>query len=162
LRVAQPALSRQIQALEAEVGFKLFERLSREVKLSTAGRLFLEEARRILQPVDDALKRTLSSQLARLAAGFADRPVRLGELTDVLQLRGYNALLLFLAFPFVTPVPLPGFSTPFGLEIALLGVRMVRGALPGRRGSVAVHFHLRHMHSVTPSSPISGCDDGGI
>ena len=60
------------------------------------------------------LKRTLSSQLARLAARFAHRPVRLGELTDVLQLRGSNALLLFLAFPFVTPVPLPvPFSNAF-------------------------------------------------
>lgn len=76
------------------------------------------------------LKRTLSSQLARLAAGFADRPVRLGELTDVLQLRGYNALLLFLAFPFITPIPLPGFSTPFGLVIAVLGMRMMLGQKP--------------------------------
>jgi hypothetical protein len=76
------------------------------------------------------LKRTLSSQLARLAARFVDRPVRLGELTDVLQLRGYNALLLFLAFPFVTPIPLPGFSTAFGLVIALLGIRMVLGQRP--------------------------------
>lgn len=76
------------------------------------------------------LRRTLSSQLGRLAAGFADRPVRLGELTDVLQLRGYNALLIFLAFPFVTPVPLPGFSTVFGLVIALLGVRMVLAQKP--------------------------------
>ena len=89
-----------------------------------------------LNPVADALvlprvlKRTLSSRLARLAARFADRPVRLGELTDVLQLRGYNALLLFLAFPFVTPVPLPGFSTAFGLVIALLGMRMVLGQNP--------------------------------
>jgi len=76
------------------------------------------------------LKRTLSSQLARLAARFANRPVRLGELTDVLQLRGYNALLLFLAFPFVTPVPLPGVSTPFGLVIALLGLRMALAQQP--------------------------------
>lgn len=75
-------------------------------------------------------KLTLSSQLARLAAGFADRPVRLGELTDVLQLRGYNALLIFLAFPFVTPVPLPGLSTPFGLVIGLLGIRMALGQSP--------------------------------
>ena len=76
------------------------------------------------------LKRTLSSQLARLATRFADRPVRLGEFTDVLQLRGYNALLLFLAFPFVTPVPLPGVSTPFGLVIALLGLRMALAQQP--------------------------------
>jgi DNA-binding transcriptional LysR family regulator len=40
LRVAQPALSRQIQDLEREIGFKLFDRLSRGVKISSAGRLF--------------------------------------------------------------------------------------------------------------------------
>ena len=52
-----------------------------------------------------------------------------------MQLRGHNALLIFLALPFVTPVPLPGFSTPFGLVIALLGLRMALGlglALPQR------------------------------
>ena len=41
LRVAQPALSRQIQDLEREIGFQLFDRLSRGVKISAAGRLFL-------------------------------------------------------------------------------------------------------------------------
>ena len=45
LRVAQPALSRQIQDLEREIGFQLFDRLSRGVKLSSAGRLFLDDAR---------------------------------------------------------------------------------------------------------------------
>jgi DNA-binding transcriptional LysR family regulator len=34
LRVAQPAFSRQIQDLEEEVGFKLFDRLPRGVKWS--------------------------------------------------------------------------------------------------------------------------------
>ena len=37
LRVAQPALSRQIQDLEDEIGFKLFDRLPRGVKLGAAG-----------------------------------------------------------------------------------------------------------------------------
>jgi hypothetical protein len=46
LRVAQPALSRQIQDLEEEVGFKLFDRLPRGEKLNPAGKLFLEDARR--------------------------------------------------------------------------------------------------------------------
>src|SRR3984893_12776951 len=47
LRVARPALSRQIQDLEEEFGFKLFDRLPRGVKLNAAGKLFLEDARRI-------------------------------------------------------------------------------------------------------------------
>ena len=44
LRVAQPALSRQIQDLETELGFTLFDRLPRGVKLNAAGKLFLEDA----------------------------------------------------------------------------------------------------------------------
>jgi DNA-binding transcriptional LysR family regulator len=64
LRVAQPALPRQIQDLEEEVGFKLFERLPRGVKLSAAGKLFLEDARRILREVGEAAARA-----ARVARG---------------------------------------------------------------------------------------------
>ena len=46
LHVAQPALSRQIQDLEEEIGLKLFDRLPRGVKISTAGKSFLDDARR--------------------------------------------------------------------------------------------------------------------
>jgi DNA-binding transcriptional LysR family regulator len=75
LRVAQPALSRQIQALEEEIGFKLFDRLSRGVKISAAGRLFLEDARRILQQVDEATRRArrvASGQSGTLRVGFVE------------------------------------------------------------------------------------------
>jgi DNA-binding transcriptional LysR family regulator len=64
LRVAQPALSRQIQDLEREIGFTLFERLPRGVKLSSAGKLFLQDARRILKEVAEATARA-----ARVACG---------------------------------------------------------------------------------------------
>lgn len=57
LRVAQPALSRQIQDLEEDIGFKLFDRISRGVRISAAGKQFLEDARRILQQVDEAKMR---------------------------------------------------------------------------------------------------------
>src|ERR1700724_2154804 len=66
LRVAQPALSREIQDVEEELGFKLFERLPRGVKLSAAGKLFLEDARRILQEVNEAADRA-----ARVARGLS-------------------------------------------------------------------------------------------
>ena len=75
LRVAQPALSRQIQDLEQELGFKLFERLPRGVKLSAAGKLFLEDARRILQEVSEAAVRAgrvASGRSGTLRVGFAE------------------------------------------------------------------------------------------
>src|SRR6202008_129870 len=75
LRVAQPALSRQVQDLEEELGFKLFERLPRGVKLSTAGTLFLEDAQRILQEVSDAAVRAGRVALGRsgtLCLGFTE------------------------------------------------------------------------------------------
>src|ERR1700724_314880 len=57
LRVAQPSVSRQIQDLEKELGFLLFDRLPRGVRLNAAGQLFLSDARRILQDVDEAKRR---------------------------------------------------------------------------------------------------------
>ena len=57
MNVAQTALSTQIQDLEAELGFKLFDRLPRGVKLSAAGKLFLADARRILRDVNEAASR---------------------------------------------------------------------------------------------------------
>jgi DNA-binding transcriptional LysR family regulator len=66
LRVAQPSLSRQIQDLEREMGFLLFDRLPRGVRLSGAGKLFLTDARRILQDVDEAKRRA-----ERIALGKA-------------------------------------------------------------------------------------------
>jgi DNA-binding transcriptional LysR family regulator len=75
LRVAQPALSRQIQDLEEEIGFKLFERLPRGVKLSAAGTLFLEDARRILRDVNEAAARAARVALGRagtLRVGFTE------------------------------------------------------------------------------------------
>jgi DNA-binding transcriptional LysR family regulator len=85
LRVAQPALSRQIQNLEEEVGFKLFERLPRGVKLSVAGKLFLQDARRILQEVNEAAGR--AGRVARglsgtLRVGFSENASWRGVVPD--------------------------------------------------------------------------------
>ena len=75
LRRAQPALSRQIQDLEEELGFKLFERLARGVKLSAAGVHFLQDARRILKEVDEAAARAARvarGQSGTLRVGFTE------------------------------------------------------------------------------------------
>ena len=45
LHVAQPSLSKQIRELEEELGIQLFERTKREVRLTEAGKVFVQEAR---------------------------------------------------------------------------------------------------------------------
>jgi LysR family transcriptional activator of glutamate synthase operon len=50
--VAQPALSRQIHALETELGLRLFDRVGRGVKLTAAGRTILPHVERILAEVN--------------------------------------------------------------------------------------------------------------
>src|SRR5258708_21881646 len=75
LRFAQPALSRQIQDLEEEIGFKLFDRLPRGVKISAAGKCFLEDARRVLQQANEAVtraRRVASGQSGTLRVGFVE------------------------------------------------------------------------------------------
>jgi DNA-binding transcriptional LysR family regulator len=89
LRVAQPALSRQIQDLEEEVGFKLFDRLPRGVKLSVAGKLFLEDARRILQAVSEATARAAHvarGQSGTLRVGFTENASWHGVVPDSFRL----------------------------------------------------------------------------
>jgi DNA-binding transcriptional LysR family regulator len=75
LRVAQPALSRQIQNLEEEIGFKLFERLPRGVRLTPAGHIYLNEARRLLGEVNGSVRqarRVAHGELGTLRVGFVE------------------------------------------------------------------------------------------
>jgi len=58
LAIAQPTLSVQIKQLEARVGARLFERHTRQVSLTDAGRTLDEAARRILRDVDTAVEAT--------------------------------------------------------------------------------------------------------
>ena len=54
LHIAQPALGQQMAALEQELGAKLFDRSSRGVTLTPAGKTFLEHAKLVLADVERA------------------------------------------------------------------------------------------------------------
>lgn len=66
----------------------------------------------------------LSAELLALSEALkADAEVRVGDLLIRLEGRVYTLLLVLLSLPFCQPVALPGVSTPFGVIIALLGLR---------------------------------------
>ncbi|RMT82961.1 LysR family transcriptional regulator [Pseudomonas viridiflava] len=67
LHLAQPPLTRQISALEAELGFRLFDRTSRTVTLTPQGRHFLPYARAVLDQA--SLTEVIASKLAAGEAG---------------------------------------------------------------------------------------------
>lgn len=58
LNIAQPALSAYIRALEVELRIKLFDRTTRRVELTPAGKEFLSSARRLVLDLDAAVQNT--------------------------------------------------------------------------------------------------------
>src|ERR1051325_5213431 len=73
LCIAQPPLSQQIQQLERERGFVLFNRTNRKVELTAAGQLFLDEARETLAGLENAVhagRRVAKGEVGWLGIGF--------------------------------------------------------------------------------------------
>jgi DNA-binding transcriptional LysR family regulator len=72
LHVSQPGISRQIRDLEDEIGFTLFERSAKSVRLTAAGKVFLTGVREVLQQVEEVVKK------ARAAAGGTTGEINVG------------------------------------------------------------------------------------
>jgi DNA-binding transcriptional LysR family regulator len=73
LHIAQPPLSRQIQALEVELGVTLFDRSTRRVELTAAGEALLRHARRITEELELAVRearRAANGQIGRITVGY--------------------------------------------------------------------------------------------
>ena len=72
LHVSQPGISRQIRDLEEEIGFELFERSAKSVRLTAAGAVFLTEARAVLERAAEAVDK------ARAVAGGRSGEIHIG------------------------------------------------------------------------------------
>ena len=73
LNISQPPLTRHIQQLEHSIGVMLFDRSTRGVALTQAGKIFLEEARKIVALADHAVNKTKlahQGQIGRLDIGI--------------------------------------------------------------------------------------------
>jgi DNA-binding transcriptional LysR family regulator len=74
LHVSQPPLSRQIRDLEEELNVPLFHRSGKSVRLTDAGRIFLDEARAVLKRVEEAtctVRAFASGKTGELHVGYA-------------------------------------------------------------------------------------------
>lgn len=79
LHRSQPAISRGIQELEAELGLKLFQRDGRRVALTPQGRALLEQIRPLLLQVEAV------QEHARLLAAGKTRILRIGAVANLIE-----------------------------------------------------------------------------
>lgn len=79
LRIAQPALSRAVQEIEAEFGANLLDRNRRGVRLTPAGRVLLREAGILFERWDEAMRRvrrTAAGEEGELRLGYIGPPTQ--------------------------------------------------------------------------------------
>jgi LysR family transcriptional regulator, nitrogen assimilation regulatory protein len=106
LRIAQSALTRQVQVLERELGFLLFDRVKRGVRLTAAGQRLLERSQLILGEVD-RLKETL-----QIEAHVPSGPVSLAAPPSIGRLLFNRLAQTFLkSYPKVTLSLLEGWTS---------------------------------------------------
>src|SRR5438105_490610 len=65
-RITQPTLSQQVRLLEKELGVTLLRRTKRRVELTHTGRIFLQEAQRLLAGAADAVQAAQSAEAGQL------------------------------------------------------------------------------------------------
>jgi len=159
LRIAQPAVSQTIKALEAEVGAVLFTRTRRDVRLSRAGEAFLAHARDAATALERAKAAALDANAGN-AGRLAIRCVLSSSLTGLPRLiarfrRAYPAVTIDLA-PASTLDQLDALRTgscdlgvvPLQREIAPLAIR------PFARDRLCVAVGSDHAFARRTSLPL--------
>ncbi len=78
----------------------------------------------------------LSDALRRLLHEADGRSLQVREMIEILRGKGLQMMVILLCLPFLSPVTIPGISLPFGLAIALCGLRIAFGHKPWLPGFV--------------------------
>ncbi|MEM7487624.1 MAG: LysR family transcriptional regulator [Pseudomonadota bacterium] len=88
LNVAQPAVSRTLRDLEAELGFALFDRIGRGLRITDAGKTYLAEIAPLLDAVaeaGEAARRVAGGRSGVLRVGLIESGAWAGEAPDALD-----------------------------------------------------------------------------
>jgi len=155
LHVSQPPLSRQIRDLEKDLGVELFERKAQSLALSPAGRLFLVEARAVLERAEQAARMaaTLSRQgRTEIHIGYAPS-LTIGLLPQALRRFGAgHGLVRVRLYDLSSKEMLEGLNTRH-LDVAM----MIRPG--GLRPSTGISFRALRTHAVClachPAHPLA-------
>jgi len=78
---------------------------------------------------------TLEEEILLLQQEGKEKTLSIAEILQVLSGKGKPLILILLSLPFCQPIQIPGLSTPFGLAVAFIGLRMIFGKriwLPGK------------------------------
>ena len=87
LFITQPALSRLIKGLEEELGAELFKRTTRQVALTEAGRLFLQECNQAFRHIErgvDLAHSAAAGDIGQLTVAYNDFAIN-GALPGILE-----------------------------------------------------------------------------
>lgn len=146
LHMAQPALSRQLQSLESELNFKLFDNQRNRLRLTPAGRELVPLARQLLNNA-----RSVKAAAQSWSQGHIKR----------LQLGATSASIVGLIAPFITtlnsddPLILTHQASHFGMhELLHSGMDMVISPLMPEKDYATLQLGLVPLRAyVTPEHP---------
>jgi len=134
LFLAQPTVTSHIRQLEESLGYALFERIGKRVRLTPAGERFLPHAVKVIETYEHALH----------------------DMTAWRQ--GYDTRLHLMASPVVATSVLPGVLKQFTREHSRVEVMVLTAGSPDISGAIATgtaHLGLSRMPSFHPDTTSS-------
>jgi len=163
LHITQSALTRSIAEVEAELGIQLFVRLPRGVRVTDAGRSFVDRAKRIIGDVDELLTGITDYQklnTGRLRLGVAPAGYQRFVAQPVARLAGENPSLAIEIIPGSVDELAPRLTA--GVLDAIVGHAGMLRLWPDLEVTPVVDFHcamlLRKDHPLSGKSRISEAD----
>lgn len=88
---------------------------------------------------------TIEEELLQLQKKSEHSALTIEEILSILSEKGQLVIILILSLPFCLPIQIPGLSTPFGVAIAFMGLKLAFGKntwLPKRILTTQVSSHI--------------------